>query len=282
MDSTTRKIRDFLILPLGLAISLVFIANRELQPDYLLHVNFYDVGQGDAIFIETYLGNQILIDGGPGDQVVQELGYDLPFYDRTIDLVILTHPHADHVGGLVDVVKRYKVKKVLLPEIELENAAYKKFLALIEEKNIEMIYAQEGQRIYLDNATVFDVYFPAGEVVTRDPNDASIFGKLSFGASSFLLTGDAGFSIENQLLTKYNLDVDVLKVGHHGSRFSTSTNFLNEVAPEWAVISVGKNSYGHPTQDTLNNLDQSGTVIFRTDQDQTIRFVSDGTNLYKR
>ncbi|MDP4001315.1 MAG: MBL fold metallo-hydrolase [bacterium] len=280
METNTKRIIGLLILPLLLGLVLVIIANQSFKPDFLLHVNFYDVGQGDSIFIQTHLGNQILIDGGPNDKVLTELGNDMPFFDRTIDMLILTHPHTDHVAGLVDIIRRFKVKKVIMPEVKSDVDAYDKFLEIIEEKNVETVYKFEGQRIYLDTATVFDVYYPPqGRLSEKDLNNTSIVGKLSFGQTSFLFVGDAGIAIENSILPKYDLDVDVLKVGHHGSRFSTSLSLLSEVTPEYSVISVGENNYGHPTEEVLDKLHSGGSQVFRTDQDHTIKFISDGMSL---
>lgn len=282
MERSTKTILLFLIFPLVLANILIFVGKRQLQPDFLLHANFYDVGQGDAIFIQTYLGNQVLIDGGPSGQVLQYLGKDLPFFDRTIDMLILTHAHTDHVAGLNDVLKRYKVKKVVLPNFDHDAPAFRDFLNLIEKKKIEKVYAREGQRIYLDPATVFDVYYPTSQISTDDVNDSSIVGKLSFGHNRFLFMGDAGTKVEALLLPKYNLDVDLLKVGHHGSRHSTSLEFLQEVTPNFAIIQVGKNNYGHPTPETLANLKKANAYVLRNDQDGTVKFVSDGVYLYKK
>ncbi|MBI2356158.1 MAG: MBL fold metallo-hydrolase [Candidatus Doudnabacteria bacterium] len=291
MEAQTKTLIKRFLVPLLFANLAVFAGYIQFQPDFLMHINFYDVGQGDSILIQTYLGNQILIDGGPSDAVLGHLGQDLPFFDRTIDMIILTHAHNDHVAGLIDVLKRYRVKKVILPEVAFESGPYKEFLNLIEEKNVERIFAHAGQRIYLDSGTVFDVYYPYGKVAgvtssgkyqleSDDLNDTSIVGKLSFGKNKILLTGDAGINVEQQLLLQYDLDSDLLKVGHHGSRHSTSKEFLKEVTPEYSVIQVGKNNYGHPTQETLDNLAAASVQVFRNDQNKTVRFVSDGVNLY--
>jgi len=294
MDANTKKYITFLVIPLLLLNVLAITAYAQVKPDFILHVNFYDVGQGDAIFIQTYQGNQILIDGGPSSAVLSKLGEDLPFFDRTIDMVILTHAHADHVAGLVEVIKRYEVKKVILPEVGFHSGTYDKFLELIEEKNIEKIYAKEGMRVYFDNGTAFDIFYPSGKVLgihfedgfssvgSSELNDTSVVGKLTFGESKILFTGDAGINIEKQILTKYNLDVDLLKVGHHGSRFSSSEDLLAEATPDIAVIEVGKNSYGHPTEEVLQRLSEHKVKVFRTDRDRTIKFVSDGVNIYKQ
>ncbi len=293
MEKQTENILKWFLVPCLFATVAVWAGYFQFQPDFLMHVAFYDVGQGDAIFVQTYLGNQILIDGGPSDVVLQHVGQDMPFFDRTIDLLILTHAHTDHVAGLVDVLKRYKIKKIVLPEVEFHSGSYAEFLRLVDEKKIEKIFARAGQRIYLDKATVFDIYYPTGKIAgltsigsyqleSDDLNDTSIVGKLSFGKSKILLTGDAGVTIERQLLPQFDLDADLLKVGHHGSRFSTSKEFLDEVTPEYAVIQVGKNNYGHPTEEAIGRIKGANTEIFRTDQDKTIKFTSDGTSLYRR
>lgn len=260
----------------------------------MLHAHFYDVGQGDGMMIQTYLGRQIVIDGGPSNAILKDLGHDMPFFDRTIDMLILTHPHTDHVAGLVDILKRYKVKQVLLPDVKFNSAAYEEFLNLVDKQRIQKIYAHMGQRIWLDPATVFDVYYPAeGEIdlsqgsdgfgqAATNVNDTSIIGKLSFGKTHILFTGDASTNIEYSLIGQFNLNADILKVGHHGSKYSTSQEFLQAVDPKFGVIEVGAgNTYGHPTVQTLDNLAAAQVQTLRTDQDHNIEFVSDGTTLYK-
>jgi competence protein ComEC len=285
MESKTKKFLWFLILPLLLGLIIVIIINRKLQPDFLLHVDFLDVGQGDSIFIQTSDGNQIVIDGGPSDKVLSELGKEMPFFDRTIDLLILTHPDADHVSGFNYILKRYKVKQILQTGVMADTNADREFEKLVEEKHIPRIFAHEGQRVWLDRATVFDIYSPTAQErkATKDTNNTSIFGKLSFGKTKIMFTGDADSIIEDRATDQFNVDVDILKVGHHGSKYSSDLKFLQEVAPQYAVIEVGKdNTYGHPTQAALDNLATVGAQVLRTDQNHTIEFVSDGINLYKR
>lgn len=234
-------------------------------------IYFFDVGQGDGIYLRTVQGNDILIDGGPGDGILAKLGKAMPFFDRNIELMMLTHPHADHVAGLVEVLKRYKVKQVLLPEASYKSATYNYFLELLKEKNIHASVPKLGQRIMLDDYTVFDVYYPVTGKFTqlpKDINDVSIVGKLSLGKSRVLLTGDAGQEIERLLLSlQLPLSSDILKVGHHGSRHSTSEDFAADVGPAESVISVGRNNrYGHPHEEVLGILKKSGTRISRTDE----------------
>jgi len=260
---------------------LVWLAYFSLRPDYKLHVNFYDVGQGDSIFIETYLGNQILIDGGPDSTVLQKLGTDLPFYDRTIDLVILTHLHADHTAGLIEVLKRYKVKQVMLTRVSYDTQTYKRFLDLLEEKNIHATIARAGQIVYLDDSTVLRVLHPFSDLSGqsfKQVNNTSIISRLSFGKADFLFTGDASRENEQALVSGgYTVSSEVLKVGHQGSRTSSGEQFLNAVSPDYAVISVGEeNSYGHPHQEVLDNFEKANIPVSRTDESGDIRFVSDG------
>ncbi|OGE81712.1 MAG: hypothetical protein A3E98_01920 [Candidatus Doudnabacteria bacterium RIFCSPHIGHO2_12_FULL_48_11] len=285
MNSQTTKIIQWFLVPLLFLNLAAWVAFSKSRPDFLLHVDFLDVGQGDSIFIQTFQGNQIVIDGGPSDQVLGELGKVMPFYDRTIDLLILTHPDLDHVAGFTDVLKRYRVKKVLLTGVSADTAAYKQFAEALEKEKAEKIYAQVGQRVWLDSATVFDVYYPPPGIVEAKlkTNDTSVMGKLSFGKASVFFTGDVTDKVERQLAAAgFNLDSDILKVAHHGSRFSSAEEFLSAVSPAYAIIEVGKNNYGHPTEEAMGRIQGAKAEILRTDQNGTVRFVSDGINLYKK
>jgi competence protein ComEC len=291
METKNKRLIAWFLIPVFVITVMVFASYFEIEPDTDMRVHFYNVGQGDSVFIKTHEGNQILLDGGPGSTVLQELGKDMPFFDRTIEMIILSHPHADHVTGLIEVLKRYKVKKVLVPEVEFDSEPFKEFLRLVDVEQAEKIYAREGLRIWLDAATALDIYYPGGGKFIADndakgldgaklnPNDISIVAKLTFGRTRFLFTGDAGFDVENIILPKYNLDADVLKAGHHGSRFSSSDAFLSEVSPAFAVIMVGKNSYGHPTEEVLDNLKEVNAKVFRTDNG-TVEFASDGGQIF--
>lgn len=287
MEETTRKLLIYLIFPLVAFAALSTIAEREVLPDHLLRVSFLDVGQGDSVLIRTFEGNDVLIDGGPSDAVLSELGRNLPFFERTLDAVILTHPHSDHVSGLVDVLKRYRVKAIYLPEFaDAESSDYQALLMLAEEKGIRKTYLRTGQRVWLDSATVFDVLSPEGKVagaVTdkssgegKGINDGSLVGRLSFGKTRFLFTADAGAPVEAFMNGHFELKADVLKVGHHGSNTSSSVEFLDKVKPAYAVIEVGENRYGHPSEETLKRIEAAGAMVLRTDHDGTVTFTSDG------
>ena len=247
-----------------------------------LMVAFLDVGQGDAILIETSTGRQILIDGGPNKKVLQELSKIMPFYDRSIDVVIVTHPDGDHIGGLPEVLKRYNVDLVIESGVESDTAVSKAFENLIEEKNIKKVLARRGMRLVLGNNAYMLVLFPIGDVAGWDTNDASIVAKLVYGKTSYLFTGDSPQKIENYLVfvEKENLDVDVLKAGHHGSKTSSSESFVGYASPEYAIISAGKNNrYGHPHKEVLDILGKFGAKILRTDESGTIKIKSDGENI---
>lgn len=277
------KKNSFLII-FGILFSLnllVWLAVWELRPQGL-EVTFFDVGQGDAALIETPERTQILIDGGPsGEKVLEKLGKEMPFWDRTIDLIILTHPERDHLAGLLEVLKSYKVENILWTGVIRDTAEFKEWQKLIKE---------EGAKIFIAKADLLvvgigiDVLYPLESLegkVLRDSNDSSIVVRLVFGKTSFLFTGDATKSVEKELVldsVKHKLDSDVLKVGHHGSKTSTSKEFIEAVSPEIAVISVGRNnSYGHPRQEVLDNL--SGAKILRTDLDGDIKIISDAHSI---
>ncbi len=284
MESRTKNLLVYLILPLLLLTLAVAVANHEAQADHLLHVDFLDVGQGDSMFIQTYQGNHIVIDGGPTDKVLTELGKVMPFWDRTIDLLVLTHPDADHSAGFIDILKRYDVKKVMLTHVTAPTATDQNFLKLLEQEHAEKIYAHTGQRLWLDSATVFDVYYPAEGIENAglSTNNTGIVGKLTFGKTKILFTADDDKIVEDMIRQQFDLHADILKVGHHGSKYSNSLEFIQAVAPKFGVIEVGAhNTYGHPTAETLTNLQLNNVKVFRTDLDHTIQFVSDGVSLVK-
>lgn len=249
----------------------------------LLKVAFLDVGQGDAIFIEAPNGNQVLIDGGKNRQVIRELNKIMPFYDRSIDMVILTHPDADHVGGLPAVLEDYQVDFVLEPGVSSDSGVYEEFENIIEEKGIERILARQGMKIDLYQGLTLVVLFPNQDTSEFEANTASVVLKLIYGENSFLFTGDSPQSIEKYLVGVLGdqLDVDVLKLGHHGSNTSTSDLLLGFASPEYAIASVGLgNSYGHPHKEVLDLLENFEIDLLRTDEKGTIIFESDGVSLF--
>jgi len=278
--------REVSFFVLGLLFFLnvsAWLAVYDLNKPQLLEVNFFDVGQGEAIFIETPSRHQILIDGGPSSLILEKLAESLPFWDRTIDLIILTHPEHDHLAGLIEVLKRYKVENILWTGIVRDTSEYDEWVKLIKNEGAKIKIAQAGQRINLSTYEVdryVDILYPFENLEGqefKDSNNTSIVAKLIFGEKSFLFTGDAYKSAEKKLVDKEtDLASDVLKVGHHGSRTSNSEEFIEKVSPEIAVISVGKdNTYGHPHQETLDTLEKYGIKILRTDKNGDIQILVD-------
>jgi competence protein ComEC len=277
----------WLILPLLVIAVLVWSAVLT-TPDDKLHVSFLDVGQGDAILVQTPNGQDILIDGGPDFQKINlELSKKLPFWDRTIDLVVCTQPQADHVTGLVEVLQRYKVNQVIDPEVSYNSSIYNEWLNVVEDKGIEYNIARAGQEIDLCNEIEMEVLNPPVmlyEETSHDVDNNGVVLKLTWDKISFLFTADIREDAELELIgQRANLKSTVLKVAHHGSKTSTSPQFLASVAPEVAVISVGAdNSFGHPSSEVMERLaDRLGQDnIYRTDEDSTIEFTTDGETLW--
>jgi len=287
-DFVSRLPKKWVIPPLLVVAILVSVA-AVTMPDDKLHISFLDVGQGDAILIQK--GNQqVLVDGGPSPQAISlGLGSKMPFWDRTIDLVILTHPSADHVTGLVEVLQRYEVKQVLYPDLDFESDIYDEWLRVIEEKDIEHTLAQAGQQIDLGEGVVIKVLNPQTPLLTGTDSDIDNNGvvlHISMGEMSFLLTADTMCQAEWELIARRaNLTSTVLKVGHHGSDTSTSLEFLAVVDPQLSVISVGaENRFGHPSDEVITRLEEriGSENIYRTDEHGTIEFITNGKRLWVR
>jgi competence protein ComEC len=280
------RVMKWLLLPL-LVVTVLVSSAAFTMPDDKLHVSFLDVGEGDAILIQK--GNQqILIDGGPGPQAVNlELGSRMPFWDRTIDMVVLTHPHQDHISGLTEVLRRYNVEQVLYPDLDYASPLYDEWLSLIETDGIESVIACAGQRIDMGDGVIIDVLGPPALHLSGTQSDVDNNGivlKISDGKVSFLLTADIMQEAERELVgNRADLASTVLKVGHHGSDTSSTPEFLAVVSPRIAVISVGPdNKFGHPDEDVLKRLVQAvgEENIYRTDLHGTIEFITDGESLW--
>jgi competence protein ComEC len=283
----TRALREalrprWLVAALLVVLSLTSLGGR---PDGRLHLFALDIGQGDALLARTPDGVTMLIDGGPDPELsLREIGASLPWNVRRIDVVLLSHPHQDHVAGLVDVLRRYRVGLVLHAGIAFENVAYDQFLADAESRQIKVRLARAGDQLALGAATSLEVVYPteadaSAPLPEGDINNGSVVAILRYGGFSVLLTGDAEAPIEGALMERGLVpDVDVLKVGHHGSASSTTPTFLAAAAPEVAIISSGvDNEYGHPAPETLATLASvPGLAVFRTDTDGRIEITSDG------
>ncbi len=259
----------YFFLAIIFIFGLIFFRINVYVESHKLQVAFLDVGQGDAILISEG-GKQILIDGGPsGQKLLEKLGEYVPFWDRKIDIVIATHPDADHITGLVDVLKNYAVDEVIESGAESQSQVFKAMEKIIEDKKIEKQIARQGMNMKISTDTELKILGPS-EMDTKnskDTNSASIVARLSFGKNSFLFTGDLPMEVETRML-KNNLfsAINILKISHHGSRFATSGQFLGITNPQDAIISVGKgNRYGHPANEVLDRLRERKINILRTD-----------------
>ncbi len=290
-------------------------------PDGKLHIVFCNVGQGDAAYIRTPSNQDMLIDGGPDDKVLTCLGKHMPFYDRTIDIVLLTHPQKDHMQGLISVVQRYNVKYFVIGAEGNQTEGYHKLVQEIKNKNIPIKNLYTGDKFSLGQVE-FSVLWPEKKWVAQhlssslsdslkdtsdgvrlslrshdsseveglegavlglstdtQLNDFSYLLDLKYGSFSALFTGDGDSRIQPEIMKTAALpDVDILKFPHHGSKYGATDKFLEMVNPELAVISSGKNPWGHPTKETLDQLKSRAIEIKRTDREGDIEIISDGRN----
>jgi len=280
-----RQVPRFGLLGLAAGAVLIWAAVFSL-PDGRLHITFLDVGQGDAIFIESPDGAQILVDGGPeGSAVLAHLGRHLPFWDRDLDLVVLTHPDNDHLLGLLPVLERYRVKRILDVGWKCAEPAYQRWQELVNTRQIPVTRARGGVEIRLENEVTLRVLHPSWSGDSSpdcgpEANDLSLVLRVAMDRVSVLLTGDLEAAGEAALIEAGQpLSSTVLKVGHHGGAASTSRAFLKAVAPQLAVISVGaQNRFGHPAPEVLDRL--APIPVFRTDERGSIELITDGQRLW--
>jgi len=276
---TLKKFIGFLVT-LSITLPFLFIV---FWPDQKLYFIACDVGQGDAILLSKGF-TQILIDGGPNNKVLDCLEENIPFWDRTIELMINTHQDKDHLAGLIEVVKRYEVKQILSNSFWLETQTFKDFHKQVAEYGIPVYSPQKGEKIKIagiELKTLWPVKKTGDVGIWRDSsegvlgettekqktNENSIVLHLQYGNFDAVLTGDITSKEEKQIIEGYKFsDIEVLKIAHHGSKYSTSSEFLKAIKPETAIISVGKNSWGHPTEEVLERLQSIGAQILRTDQ----------------
>ncbi|MDD2732235.1 MAG: MBL fold metallo-hydrolase [Candidatus Pacebacteria bacterium] len=262
---------------------ITWLIAYDLNKENLLKIVFFDVGEGDSIFIETPFNQQILIDGGPGSRVLEKLAEEMPFYDNSLDLVVLTHPDYDHLSGLIDVLKRYDVYNILWTGVLKEGAEFNKWIEVLEKENANEEIAFSKKRIILsENPFIFmDILYPFDNLKglkTDDANDTSVVLRLSFSNVSILFPGDISKKAEKEIVNSAKpLDSDILKAAHHGSSASSSLEFLREVSPSTAVISVGKdNKYNHPSSEVLARFKDFGIEVLRTDEMGDIKIITNG------
>ncbi len=274
----------FLIFSNLIALSIYF----DLQEEQVAEVVFFDVGQGDAALIRTENRKNILIDGGPKDKIMPLLDEELPFWDRDIDLMILTHAHADHLSGLVEVIKSYNVEKILWNKQDHDSLLFREWERLIAD--IPTRKAEKGQRINLGESHLDVLYPPANYDSSAGLNENSVVNRLIYENGAILFTGDAYKEQERRLLELerecldaaygwcrvMNLSADVLKVGHHGSSTSSDKEFIERVSPDVAIVSAGKgNRYGHPHDEVVELFSELEILIHKTYKDGNFRVLAD-------
>ena len=282
MDFLKKYWREVLVSILILSNIFVWLAFRDREPSETLTVYFLDVGQGDAILIDSPKHIRVLVDGGKNRKVLTELGKILPFADKRIDVVLATHPDADHIGGLPEVASRFNVEIFIEPGVESENSIDDELHRRLDKENITKLIARRGMVVNLGNGAKLQILFPTQDVSNWETNRASIVARLVYGDHEFLLTGDSPSPIEKVLISldEKTLDVDVLKAGHHGSRTSTSPEFAEATSPEYAIISASKdNTYGHPHKEVLDILNKVNAKILSTADLGTIKFETNGQTL---
>ncbi len=249
-------------------IAALYIDHAVFQPVQFVALN---VGQGDSLYLHAQGGYDVLIDGGPDSTVLSRLSRHMPFYDHTIELAVLTHTDADHLFGLVEVARRYHIRRFVWNGIPRPSATLDTLLELLQKQGTDIAVFHEQQRFTINGDLTIDLLGPTPEILqgTQPLNERSIIARVSHGGQSLFAGGDAGFPAEEALIqNQISVRSTILKVGHHGSKTATSVNFLAAVNPTTAVISVGqKNRYGHPSAETLDRLNKVGATIRRTDQE---------------
>ncbi len=263
---------------------LVFTNALQLLHPPQLHVAFLDIGQGDAILITAPNGRELLIDAGPDQSVIEALGQEKNFFDRTIDFILATHSDKDHIGGFQYVFDRFIVPTTIESEISSPTLTDRTFNQKVSAEHGNKLLARSGERIILDpkHGIIVDILFPDQNPTGWETNEASIVAKVSYGNTSFLLTGDSPSDVENFLVREYGqqLHADVLKLGHHGSKTSSSDVFLQTVHPSIAIVSAGLgNKYGHPAPETIERVESVNAQVLETSQLGNIDCVSDGENV---
>lgn len=234
-----------------------------------LRVAFLDIGQGDSALIKTSGGKKILIDGGDEGSGDILRRYFAAYSVDKLDAAIVSHFHSDHAMGIYELIDEFPIDVLYMPDVDNRSEIFTQLTEAAEKYNVDVEYLDYGDLIKLNDGTVFNVLFPCAKFYSNtdeNENNDSLVIKLSYGNSDFLFTGDLEADAEKALVKNAELNCEVLKVGHHGSKFSTSKSFLKAVAPQIAVISVGENnSYNHPNKKIIERLEKFGTEIYRTD-----------------
>jgi len=273
------------VITVLLAINLFVWQAVLARNTHDLRVSFLDIGQGDAILVQGPTGVQMLVDGGPDRSVLRQLPHAMGILDRSIDMIVETHPDRDHIGGLAGVFERYAVSYFMSPGIPNDTSSTLSLDdAVAGESGIHRFIARRGMRIHLGGGAYADVLYPDHDVSKLETNAGSVTMHIVYGKTSFMLSGDLPSEQEDYLVrldaADGNLASDVLKAGHHGSKYSTDAAWLAAVHPSFVAISAGEgNSYGHPNPETVSRIQDEGARIFSTINSGTIDFFSDGAGI---
>ncbi len=281
-------IRKGLFIATGLVISLIIISVWQWHAffDNKLHVVFCNVGQGDAIYIRTSKGLSFVIDGGPDEKVLACISRHMPFWERTINVMLLTHPHSDHLSGLLSIFDTYTVKYFGTDKLENDTGMFRALLGSLTAKRLPLHYFFAGNKIKTPDHVQFTFVGPTASFLAKTSPNGKIgetkeFGSLetlvTYGNFHALFTGDSQVSeIKEAIATGLISKVDVLQVPHHGSRFGLDKDIIKRLYPKVAVISVGKNRYGHPNAGIILSLQEAGAKVLRTDHHGDVEIVTDG------
>ncbi len=273
--------RTYLLASLVVISTVLWWAVYYEDHKGLLTFSVLDIGQGDSLFIESPTGTQVLIDGGPNKNLMKEISHVMAWYDRHIDMIIVTNPDLDHYSGFIPLLQKYSADVFMEPGTQAHYPAYDVLEKEVADKKITKILARRGEKIDLGGGAYLEVLFPDRDPTGMSTNDGSIVMKLVYGGTSVMLQGDSTAKIEHYLvgLDGTSLEADILKAGHHGSHTSSSEEYVKEVNPKWMVMSSGQNNeYGHPHKETLETTAKLNIPAYDTCNNGRITFESDGKN----
>lgn len=269
----------FLVVVLSIGLMSLYLIVSHVIPSKL-RVSFLDVGQGDAILIQTPSGRSVLIDGGATNIILARIASEMSYFDNDIDVMVATHPDADHVTGLIPVLEKYKIAMVVVSPVEGSTKVFDDLNVHISDEHADVYVAHAGDVIDFHDGVIAQILYPPLSYRGKksDTNDASVSMVITYGDESFLLTGDLPSNDESKLITEsLPKNITVYKVGHHGSKYSSGEHLLSYIKPEYAVVSAGKdNKYGHPNPEAIERLQKYSQEIISTIDKGTISFITDG------
>ncbi len=267
--------KKIIVIPVfALSFLLITFVVQSFKTQDQLVVTFCDVGQGDGAYIRTPKKHDIVIDAGPDSSILNCIGANMPFWDRKIDLIILSHFNLDHVAGVVDIVNRYDVKRIAVSTVNSKRQDVKDYMMIFKDKNIDIDDIDVNDKYKIEDGIAIKTLGPIDNPGLIEDNNSSLVQLLSYKNYDFLFTGDSSYEVLNPILNRLGREVEVLKVPHHGSKTGLNKESFNTFKPKIAVISSGKkNRYGHPHAEVINLLKDNAVEIRRTDEEGNIKFV---------